>query len=95
MWAGLWMPHFFFYPEEEEEEAGVGPQQMVPSEVFTQSSNFNAHMIIYMFQYYPLKSSHPRLLPQGPKDCSVRLCLYCGLLYRAVVTVFLNSIHMP
>lgn len=37
--------HFFFYPEEEEEEAGVGPQQMVPSEVFTQSSNFNEYGI--------------------------------------------------
>ena len=29
-----------------------------------------SHMIIYMFQRYPFKSSHPRLLPQSPKDCS-------------------------
>ena len=27
-----------------------------------------SHMIIYMFQCYSLKSSHPRLLPQSPKD---------------------------
>ena len=30
-----------------------------------------SHMIIYMFQYYSLKSSHPRLLPQSPKYCSM------------------------
>ena len=35
-----------------------------------------SHMIIYMFQCYPLKSSHPRLLPQNPKDCSLHLCLF-------------------
>ena len=27
-----------------------------------------SHMIIYTFQHYPLKSSHPHLLPQSPKD---------------------------
>ena len=27
-----------------------------------------SHMIIYMFQCYSLKSSHPHLLPQSPKD---------------------------
>ena len=30
---------------------------------------FISHMIIYMFQCYSLKSSHPRLLPQSPKVC--------------------------
>ena len=53
-----------------------------------------SHMIIYMFQCYSLKSSHPRLLPQGPKDCSIHLCLFCCLAYRVVVTIFLNSIYM-
>ena len=48
-------------------------------------------MIIYMFQCYSLKSSHPRLLPQSPKDCSIRLCLFCCLTYRVIVTIFLNS----
>ena len=32
-----------------------------------------SHMVIYMFQCYSLKSSHPRLLPQSPKDCSLHL----------------------
>ena len=34
-----------------------------------------SHMIVYMFQYYSLKSSHPRLLPHSPKNCSLHLCL--------------------
>ena len=53
-----------------------------------------SHMIIYMFQSYSLKSSHPRLLPQSPKDCSLYLCLLCCLAYRVIVTIFLNSIYM-
>ena len=51
-------------------------------------------MIIYKFQCYPVKSSHPRHLPQSPKDCSVHLCLFCCLAYRVIVTIFLNSIYM-
>ena len=30
-----------------------------------------SHMVIYMFQCSSLKSSHPHLLPQSPKDCSL------------------------
>ena len=30
-----------------------------------------SHMVIYMFQCYSLRSSHPHLLPQSPKVCSV------------------------
>ena len=33
--------------------------------------------------------SHPRPLPQSPKDCSLHLCLFCCLAYRVVVTIFL------
>ena len=51
---------------------------------------FVSHMIIYMFQCYSPKSSHPRPLPQSPKDCSMHLCLFCCLAYRVIVTVFLN-----
>ena len=40
------------------------------------------------------KSSHPRPLPQSPKDCSIYLCLFCCLAYRVIVTIFLNSIYM-
>ena len=53
-----------------------------------------SHMIIYMFQCYSFKSSHPHLLPQSPKDCSLHLCVFCCLAYRVIVTVFLNSIYM-
>ena len=53
-----------------------------------------SHMIIYTFQCYPLKSSHPCLLPQSPKDCCLHLCLSCYLAYRVIVTIFLNSIYM-
>ena len=53
-----------------------------------------SHTIIYMFQCYSLKSSHPRLLPQSPKDCCIHLCLFCCLSYRIIINVFLNSIDM-
>ena len=32
--------------------------------------------------------------PQSPKDCSIRLCLFCCITYRVIVTIFLNSIYM-
>jgi len=38
------------------------------------------------------QSSHP--LPQSPKDCSIHQCLFCCLVYRVIVTIFLNSIYM-
>ena len=53
-----------------------------------------SHMVIYMFQCYSLKSSHPHLLPQSPKVCSLCLCLFCCLPYRVIVTIFLNSIYV-
>ena len=53
-----------------------------------------SHMIIYMFQCYSLKSSHPCLLLQSPKVCSWHLYLFCCLTYRVIVTIFLNSIYM-
>ena len=52
------------------------------------------HMVIYMFQCYYLKTSHPCLLPQSPKVCSLHLYLFCRLAYRIVITIFLNSIYM-
>ena len=53
-----------------------------------------SHVIIYMFQCYSPKSSHPLLLPQSPKDCSIHLCLFCCLAYRVIITIFLNSIYI-
>ena len=55
---------------------------------------FASHMIIYMFQCYSRKSSHPRIFPLSPKDCSIRLCLFCCLAYRVIITIFLNCIFM-
>ena len=53
-----------------------------------------SYMILYMFQCHSPKSSHPLPLPQSPKDCSIHQCLFCCLVYRAIVTMFLNSIYM-
>ena len=53
-----------------------------------------SHMILYMFQCHSPKSSHPLPLPQSPKDCSIHQCLFCCLVYRVIVTIFLNSIYM-
>ena len=53
-----------------------------------------SHMIIHTFQRYLLKSSHPRPVPQSPKDCSLHLCRFCCLSYRVIITVFLNSIFV-
>ena len=50
-------------------------------------------MIIYIFQCYSLKSSHPCILPQSSKDCSIHLCLVCYLAYRVIIAIFL-SIYM-
>ena len=55
---------------------------------------FISHMTIYMFQCHSPTSSHPRPLPQSPKDCSIHLCLFRCLTYRVIVTIFLNSIYM-
>ena len=45
-------------------------------------------------QCHSPKSSHPLPLPQSPKDCSIHQCLFCCLVYRVIVTIFLNSIYM-
>ena len=53
-----------------------------------------SYMILYMFQCHSPKSTHPLPLPQSPKDCSIHQCLFCCLVYRVIVTIFLNSIYM-
>ena len=53
-----------------------------------------SYMILYMFQCHSPKSSHPLPLPQSPKDCSIHQCLFCCLIYRVIVIIFLNSIYM-
>ena len=53
-----------------------------------------SYMILYIFQCHSPKSSHPLALPQSPQDCSIHQCLFCCLIYRVIVTIFLNSIYM-
>jgi len=53
-----------------------------------------SYMILYIFQCHSPKSSHPLPLQQSPKDCSIHQCLFCCLVYRVIVTIFLNSIYM-
>ena len=53
-----------------------------------------SYMILYIFQCHSPKSSHPLPLPQSPKDCSIYQCLFCCLVHRVIVTIFLNSIYM-
>ena len=55
---------------------------------------FVSYMILYKFQCHSPKSSHPLPLPQSPKDCSIHQDLFCCLVYRVIVTIFLNSIYM-
>ena len=52
------------------------------------------YMRVYIFQCHSPKSSHPLPLPQSPKDCSIHQCLFFCLVYRVIVTIFLNSIYM-
>ena len=75
-----------------------GSSQCTSLEHLSQASNLDwwsvSHMIIYIFQCYSLRSSHPCLLPQNPKDCSIHLCLICCLTYMVIIIIFLNSIYM-
>ena len=60
---------------------------------WTWTSN-SFHMILYMFQCHSPKSSHRLPFPQSPKDCSIHQCLFCCLVYRVIVIIFLNSIYI-
>ena len=51
--------------------------------------------IWYYTCFNAILPNHPLLsLSQCPKDCSIHQCLFCCLVYRVIVTIFLNSIHM-
>ena len=75
-----------------------GSSQCPSPEHLSHASNLGwwsvSHLIIYMFQCYSLRSSHPRLLPQSPKVGSIHLCLFFCPAYRVIITIFLNSIYM-
>ena len=73
------------------------PSAPAPSTLYHASNldwQFISHMIFYMFQcHYPI-SSCPHPFPQSPKNCSTHQCLFCCLVHRIIVTIFLNSIYM-
>ena len=75
-----------------------GSSQCTSPEHLSHASNlgwwFVSPLIVYLFQCYSLRTSHPRLLPQSPKVCSVHLCLFFCFTYRVIITIFLNSIYM-
>ena len=53
------------------------PPKIKPDTISTVSTSIS-HMVIYMFQWYSLKSSHLHLLLQSPKVCFLYLCLESG-----------------
>ena len=75
-----------------------GSSQCTSPEHLSHASNLGwwsvSHLIVYLFQCYSLRTSHPCLLPQSPKVCSVHLCLFFCFAYRVIVTIFLNSIYV-
>ena len=76
----------------------LGPPSAPAPSIQYHASNLDwrlvSYMILYIFQCHSSKSSHPLPLPKSPKDCSIHQCLFCCLVYRVIVTIFLNSIYM-
>ena len=70
------------------------PTPSTLSHASNMDSWFITHMITHMFQCHSPTSSHPRPLPQNPKDCSIHLCLFCCLTCKVIITTFANSIYM-
>ena len=62
-----------------------GSSQCTSPEHLSHASNlgwrFVSPLIVYLFQWYSLKTSHPRLHPQSPKVCYVHLCLFFCFAY--------------
>ena len=54
----------------------------------------NSFPIWYCTCFNDILPNHSSLPQQSPKDCSIHLCLFCCLVYRVIITIFLNSIYM-
>ena len=63
-------------------------------ELKTNSHRGNFSGPCFFFSFFKIIFKHPLPLPQSPKDCSIHQCLFCCLVYRVIVTIFLNSIYM-
>ena len=73
------------------------PRAPAPNILYPESNidcRFLSYMIVYMFKCHSPKSSHPLPLPQSPKVHPTHLCLFCCLVYRVIINIFLNSIYM-
>ena len=73
------------------------PSAPAPSFLYP-ASNLDWQFISYMILLHVLMS-FSQIIPPTPsptesKNCSIHLCLYCCLVYRVVVTIFLNSVYM-
>ena len=72
--------------------------QYTRSERLSHASNLGwwsvSPQIISMCRCCSLETSHPLLLPQSLKDCSIHLYLFFCFAYRVIITIFLNSIYM-
>ena len=51
-------------------------------------------LVVYLLQCYSLRTSHPRLLPQSPKVCSIHLCIFFCFSHRVIINILLNSIYI-
>ena len=70
-------------------------QQPQASCILHQTWTGDSFLIWYYTCFNAILPNHPPLpLPQSPKDCFIHLCLFCCLVYRVIVTIFLNSIYM-
>jgi len=73
----------------------VPVHQPQASSIVHQTWTGNSFHIWYYTYFNAILPNQPPLpLPQSPKDCSIHQCLFCCLVYRVIVTIFLNSIYM-
>ena len=57
----------------------------------TRAGDLFQPLIVYLFQCGSLWTSHPRLLPQSPRVCSVHLCLFFCFAYRVIILMEGNN----
>ena len=72
-----------------------GSSQCTSPEHLSRASNLGwwsvSPLIVYLFQCSSLRTSHPCLLLQSPKVCSIHLCLFFCFAYRVIITISSNE----